>query len=418
MIGAKRRSTVRHFSLSSSGGDSTAALTSTASSTTLFSNDNGDSSENDIGNDCPSSPIPKLRHSESSEHMLLEAATSEVIDEILRLNENDMNLSELFLDGDDRSSAALAYSCYAGCIPRYELPRSGGASAPGAEGTSFHGGISPATKSEGGTKYGVDVQIKENGSASSQTNNSGANFVAHRMPAAPHQQLTLLPYTRAKPLPIPTLRVSCLTNGFAMRTDGTNNNSSGNGINSNSNQNAITGSQTLAEAIATAAAIATNSPPLTAVASGGIDQPTAAALSVQPTKAPTGSLTLAPSPLTLLPSPSIPPSKEVPRVTSPMSSHSNLYDAKSRKNCTQQQQPNECFTRKGAPIVIGTTLYTSSHRNSTVTACHWLSSPCTWWPPSSPNSTNSSSNLQFNNSCSQTRVSFTSSPLSSTTTNS
>jgi len=59
---------------------------------------------------CPVSPLPRLQNlnAESSHH--LDVATSDAIEEIIRLSENDINLSELFLDHDDRSSAALAYS--------------------------------------------------------------------------------------------------------------------------------------------------------------------------------------------------------------------------------------------------------------------------------------------------------------------
>ncbi|KAK1747761.1 hypothetical protein QTG54_001724 [Skeletonema marinoi] len=60
---------------------------------------------------CPLSPLPKLQNSDAEQSaQQLDLATSDAIDEILRLSENDMNLSELFLDHDDRSSAALAYS--------------------------------------------------------------------------------------------------------------------------------------------------------------------------------------------------------------------------------------------------------------------------------------------------------------------
>ena len=58
---------------------------------------------------CPLSPMPRIQNSDS-ESQQLDVATSDAIDEIMRLSENDMNLSELFLDHDDRSGAALAYS--------------------------------------------------------------------------------------------------------------------------------------------------------------------------------------------------------------------------------------------------------------------------------------------------------------------
>jgi len=58
-----------------------------------------------------SSPIPKLaKPTELPDHLTIDAATSVAIDEIMRLNENDMDLPELFLASNDRSSAALAYS--------------------------------------------------------------------------------------------------------------------------------------------------------------------------------------------------------------------------------------------------------------------------------------------------------------------
>ena len=61
---------------------------------------------------CPISPLPRIQNldaDQSAPHQL-DLATSDAIDEIIRLSENDMNFSELFLDHDDRSSAALAYS--------------------------------------------------------------------------------------------------------------------------------------------------------------------------------------------------------------------------------------------------------------------------------------------------------------------
>ena len=61
----------------------------------------------------PLSPLPRLQ-STDAEQTQIELATSDAIDEIIRLSENDMNLSELFLDNDDRSSAALAYSSSCG----------------------------------------------------------------------------------------------------------------------------------------------------------------------------------------------------------------------------------------------------------------------------------------------------------------
>lgn len=57
---------------------------------------------------CPLSPLPLLNTDQSTPQLDLE--TSDAIDEIIRLSENDMNLSELFLDHDDRTGAALAYS--------------------------------------------------------------------------------------------------------------------------------------------------------------------------------------------------------------------------------------------------------------------------------------------------------------------
>jgi len=60
---------------------------------------------------CPLSPLLGIQNSDADQSAHpLDSATSDAIDEIIRLSENDMNLSELFLDHDDRSSAALAYS--------------------------------------------------------------------------------------------------------------------------------------------------------------------------------------------------------------------------------------------------------------------------------------------------------------------
>lgn len=71
-----------------------------------------------------SSPIPKLaKQTDLPDHLTIDAATSVAIDEIMRLNENDMNLPELFLESNDRSSAALAYS-FAGSNGTPQLPSS------------------------------------------------------------------------------------------------------------------------------------------------------------------------------------------------------------------------------------------------------------------------------------------------------
>jgi len=59
---------------------------------------------------CPVSPLLWLQNLNAESSHQLDVATSDAIEEIIRLSENDMNLSELFLDHDDRSSAALAYS--------------------------------------------------------------------------------------------------------------------------------------------------------------------------------------------------------------------------------------------------------------------------------------------------------------------
>lgn len=64
---------------------------------------------------CPLSPLPRIQNLDADQPTpQLDLETSDAIDEIIRLSENDMNLSELFLDHDDRSGAALAYSSSVG----------------------------------------------------------------------------------------------------------------------------------------------------------------------------------------------------------------------------------------------------------------------------------------------------------------
>ena len=80
----------------------------------------------DANLNCPASPLPRLQNTSSSYNAesahQMDSATSDAIDEIIRLSENDMNLSELFLDHNDRSSAALAYSSSFGrAIPQISL---------------------------------------------------------------------------------------------------------------------------------------------------------------------------------------------------------------------------------------------------------------------------------------------------------
>lgn len=168
----------------------------------------------------PASPIPRLRHNTIDPSFKLDDETSEAIDEILRLNENDMNLSEMFFD-EDRSSAALAYSCYGGSIPKsFDIPKIDSKSS----------------------LDGIDVGVNVAG-------------IAPR----PLASQTKMFYTRQKPLPIPGTTPKKAVKEAPKNSDGT-----------------------LAQAIATAAAIATNSD------QGGImakstAESTAAALSVQPT---------------------------------------------------------------------------------------------------------------------------------------
>ena len=115
------------------------------------------------------SPIPKL-----TTHVgPMESSTSRAIDEIIRLNENDIDdheisFSEFWLDGEDRSSAALAYSCVGG-MPQL-LPHA----------SSLEEVSGKPTKNTDGT--------------------------AGRIPPSIMQSPRLLPYRRQKPLPIPTLK--------------------------------------------------------------------------------------------------------------------------------------------------------------------------------------------------------------------
>jgi hypothetical protein len=173
----------------------------------------------------PSSPIPRLRHNTMDPSLKLDNETSEAIDEILRLNENDMNLSEMFLD-EDRSSAALAYSCYGGSIPKsFDIPK-------------------------------IDSKSSLDGS------DVGAN--AAGIAPRPLASQTKMFYTRQKPLPIP----------------GSTPKKAEKEASKSSNETSTT-SNTLAQAIATAAAIATNSDQ-----GGTMAKSTAAALSIQPTQPP------------------------------------------------------------------------------------------------------------------------------------
>lgn len=172
----------------------------------------------------PSSPIPKLRHNPMDSSLKLDNETSEAIDEILRLNENDMNLSEMFLD-EDRSSAALAYSCYGGSIPKsFDIPK-------------------------------IDSKSSLDGS------DDAKNVKAAGIDPRPLPSQTKMFYTRQKPLPIPGTTPKKTKNALT-------------------NSNAAVAPNNMAQAIATAAAIATGS-------DHGLkmDKSTAAALSVQPTTA-------------------------------------------------------------------------------------------------------------------------------------
>jgi hypothetical protein len=125
---------------------------------------------------CPLSPTSKLmgqsQHNLTTDEQHLDAATYHAIDEMLRLNEHDLDLSldesklcEFFLDGDDRTSAALAYSVASGGMPR--LPSS----------TSLE-----------------DV-----------TNNVGSQSPKRVRPSS---SVACLPYNRVEPLPIPSLKRS------------------------------------------------------------------------------------------------------------------------------------------------------------------------------------------------------------------
>ena len=117
----------------------------------------------------PLSPTSKLMgqsHHNLTEEQHLDAATYHAIDEMLRLNDHDLDLSlgdtklcEFFLDGDDRTSAALAYSVASAGMP--QLPAS----------TSME-----------------DV----------------TNIPTRPLPS----NSPLLPYNRVKPLPIPALKTS------------------------------------------------------------------------------------------------------------------------------------------------------------------------------------------------------------------
>jgi len=133
----------------------------------------GSGSEASANTTAPCSPIPKLRHQSDDNHMKLDTATSQAIDEIMRLNENDLNLPEYFLDDEDRASAALAYS-FSGDMPQL-LPTS----------TSLE-----------------DMSTTDgSGSTSRMPTNGLDNTTLKRQ-----QSITRLPYRRQKPLPIPKLK--------------------------------------------------------------------------------------------------------------------------------------------------------------------------------------------------------------------
>lgn len=121
----------------------------------------------------PCSPIPKLRHQSDDNHMKLDTATSQAIDEIMRLNENDLNLPEYFLDDEDRASAALAYS-FSGDMPQL-LPTS----------TSLE-----------------DMSTTEGNGSTSRMPANGLDSTSLKR----KQSITRLPYRRQKPLPIPKLK--------------------------------------------------------------------------------------------------------------------------------------------------------------------------------------------------------------------
>jgi hypothetical protein len=209
----------------------------------------------------------------------LDNETTEAIDEILRLNENDMNLSEMFFD-EDRSSAALAYSCYGGgSIPQsFDIPK-------------------------------IDSKSSLDGADDMKT--SG---IAPR----PLPSQTKMFYTRTKPLPIP---------GSSPKKT-VPSNAKGDAPNVTKNSAAVTSNNTMAQAIATAAAIATTSDSVSGIAQGGkLDKSTAAALSVQPTTA--SQMGVVPRPSTAAPQPS---------VTIPAASSSNVPTRK--PSTSNQKVPN------------------------------------------------------------------------------
>jgi len=133
----------------------------------------GSGSEASANATAPCSPIPKLRHQSDDNHMKLDTATSQAIDEIMRLNENDLNLPEYFLDDEDRASAALAYS-FSGDMPQL-LPTS----------TSLE-----------------DMSTTEGSGNSSRMPTNGLDSTSLKR----QQSITRLPYRRQKPLPIPKLK--------------------------------------------------------------------------------------------------------------------------------------------------------------------------------------------------------------------
>ncbi|KAL7543400.1 hypothetical protein ACHAXR_013326 [Thalassiosira sp. AJA248-18] len=127
--------------------------------------------DTNTNNACPASPIPKLRDHTSEHGLPMDSATSRAIDEIMRLNENDMNLSEEFLGGaTGRSSAALAYS----------------------------------NSLSDGSKTKDNGSGKKNGRP--QSASAHQPFAPGTVFGPPHPSAKMLPYNRSKPLPIPTLK--------------------------------------------------------------------------------------------------------------------------------------------------------------------------------------------------------------------
>ncbi|KAL3822560.1 hypothetical protein ACHAXA_007671 [Cyclostephanos tholiformis] len=115
-------------------------------------------------------------------------------DDIMRLNEEDMNLFEWFMDGEDRSSAALAYSFSAEPPP----PPMSAASLWDA---SDHGDGDIDGRGRRGARAGRDDGILPSGN-----NRQEINFPSTTRSHQPMSNTALLPYHRAKPLPIPVLK--------------------------------------------------------------------------------------------------------------------------------------------------------------------------------------------------------------------